>query len=258
MYHDFCAGLKSALPHCSFVDMTDPVDDLKAVKSAEEIEAIKRTMSMQDEVLQELVKFMKPGMFDFELSAYAQYQGQLRGSEQGLFIGSSSPAGVAAMYKPRHLQGRRMQEGDSFTLLIENNGPGGYYGELARTFVLGKASQELVETMEILVEAQQNTLSMLRPGASPRDVLTRHNAFMKARGFREESRLYCHGQGYDMVERPLIREDEPMLLAENMCIVIHPSHLNERVFTTVCDNYMIGPDGPGECLHRTPKTVIEV
>ena len=24
----------------------------------------------------------------------------------------------------------------------------------------------------------------------------------------------------------------------------------------VCDNYIIGPDGPGECLHQTPKEII--
>jgi hypothetical protein len=27
---------------------------------------------------------------------------------------------------------------------------------------------------------------------------------------------------------------------------------------TNTDNYMIGANGPGECLHRTPKKIIEV
>jgi Xaa-Pro aminopeptidase len=258
MYHDFCAGLQSCLPGVRFVDATDFVDDLKAIKSLEEIEAIRRMAAMQDEVFDAMLGYIKPGMHDFEIASFVQYQGALRGSEQGLFIGSSAPAGTAAMYKPRHSQGRRIGAGDAFTLLIENNGPGGYYGELARTVVLGKASKELVETMEGLVEAQANTLRMLVPGASPADILARHNEFMHARGFRKETRLYCHGQGYDMVERPLVREDEPMKIAENMCIVIHPGHATQAVFTTVCDNYMIGPQGPLECLHRTPKKVFEI
>ncbi|AZG06989.1 aminopeptidase P family protein [Pigmentiphaga sp. H8] len=258
MYHDFCAHLKQTAGSVRFVDATDMVDHIKAIKSADEIEAIGRMAAMQDEVLQALARHIRPGMKDFEVAAYAQYAGQLRGSEQGLFIGSSSPAGRAAMYKPRHLQGREMREGDSFTLLIENNGPGGYYGELARTFVLGKASQELLDTMALLVEAQRHTLDHLKPGAMPADILAAHNAFMRARGMREETRLYAHGQGYDMVERPLIREDETMPIAAGMNIVVHPGHATPSVFTTVCDNYIIGADGPGECLHKTPKTIIEL
>ena len=258
MYHDFGAHLLKNLGSIKTIDATDMIDDIKAIKSPEEISFIRKTMAMQDEVLKALTKHIRPGMKDFEISAFAQYTGQLLGSEQGLFIGSSSPMGRAAMYKPRHLQGREMQDGDAFTLLIENNGPGGFYGELARTYVLGKASQELIETMAGLVEAQAHTLTLLQPGATPRDILASHNAFMRARGFREETRLYCHGQGYDMVERPLVREDEPMKIAKDMCIVIHPGHATSSVFTTVCDNYMIGADGPGECLHKTPKTIIEI
>lgn len=61
-----------------------------------------------------------------------------------------------------------------------------------------------------------------------------------------------------MVERPLIRADEPMPLAAGMCLVVHPSYETDSVFGVICDNYMLGPDGPGECLHRTEKKVFEV
>ena len=61
-----------------------------------------------------------------------------------------------------------------------------------------------------------------------------------------------------MVERPLIRHDETMAIAENTCLAVHPGYLNEQVFAVICDNYMIGRDGPGECLHRTEKRLFEV
>jgi len=35
---------------------------------------------------------------------------------------------------------------------------------------------------------------------------------MRSRGLPAELRLYAHGQGYDLVERPLIRADETMNL----------------------------------------------
>jgi hypothetical protein len=43
-----------------------------------------------------------------------------------------------------------------------------------------------------------------------------------------------------------------------MNITVHPATWTDTVWSTVCDNYLIGPDGPGECLHKTPKEIIIV
>ena len=81
---------------------------------------------------------------------------------------------------------------------------------------------------------------------------------MRGRGLPEEQRLNAHGQGYDMVERPLIRDDETMPIAAGMSIVVHPGIMTPQMFAVVCDNYLIGADGPGESLHRTPQEIIEI
>ena len=73
-----------------------------------------------------------------------------------------------------------------------------------------------------------------------------------------ESRLYCHGQGYDMVERPLVRNDEPMTIEPNMNIVVHPTYIHAGYSNWLCDNYLIGDNGPGERLHKFPEEIIEV
>ena len=66
------------------------------------------------------------------------------------------------------------------------------------------------EEFDFVLQAQRHTLKMLKPGASCKDIWDGHNAFMRDNGRPAEQRLYCHGQGYDMVERPLVRFDEPM------------------------------------------------
>ena len=38
-------------------------------------------------------------------------------------------------------------------------------------------------------------------------------------------RLHCHGQGTDLVERPLIRAEEPMVLAAGMNLACHPRYV---------------------------------
>ena len=107
-------------------------------------------------------------------------------------------------------------------------------------------------------EAQAHTLRLLKPGASCADIAKSHDEHMRGRGLPPELRLYAHGQGYDLVERPLIRADETMLIEQHMNLAVHPGYETSSIFAVICDNYLIEADGPGECLHRTPKQIFEL
>ena len=257
MYHGFASRLRELLTGVTLVDATQALDDLKAVKSEEDIAFIRRTAAMQDDVMTKVRSHLRPGMRDFEVTAYGQYHGQLGGSEAGYFLANSAPPGKPTMLRHRPYQGRVIREGDVLMYQAENSGPGGFFVHLGRLFVLGKAPQALVDAFGAMVEAQQYTLGLLKPGASCQDVFAEYNAYMRARGLPEERRVYCHGQGYEVVERPLIRDDESMSIAANMNIGIHPSLSNEHMFATVCDNFLIHANGPAERLHKTPQTIIE-
>lgn len=254
----FVARLRAALPAASFSDVTEPLDAIKAIKSPEEITFIRAAAAMQDAIFAKVIAEIRPGMRDADLTAIAQREGHRLGSEQGIFLGGSSRMGVRSPFQPRHLQGHELQKGDHLPLLIENNGPGGFYCEVARTIVLGKASNEILDGFAAAKEAQDHTLSLMKPGTACSDIAAAHDRYMIERGLPPELRLYAHGQGYDMVERPLIRRDETMVLAENMSIVVHPGYDTDSLFAVICDNYIIGKNGPAACLHKTEKKVFEV
>jgi len=259
MPYKFVARVERELEgKAKFVDATEFVDRLKAIKSDEEKDLVRKCAQMQDAVFARVLKDIKPGMTDNDITALAEYQGRVLGSVQGLFLGSSAPLGTASRFLDRHFQGRKLRDGEHFSILIENSGPGGMYTEIARTIVLGKASNELIDGFESMKEAQAHTLRMLKPGTPCAEVAARHDDYMRRHGFPPELRLYAHGQGYDLVERPLIRADESMNIEENMNLAVHPGHETSSLFAVICDNYLIGPDGPGECLHKTPKQVFEL
>lgn len=258
IYFGFGARLKELLADRRFFDVTDVVDPLKAIKSPEEIGFIRRTAAMQDEIMAKVREHMRPGMKDFEVMAYAQYVGQLLGSETGYFLGSSASLGTPSRLRRRPEQGREIRPGDILMFQLENTGPGGLFVHLGRLFVFGKVPQEIADAFGQMVEAQDYTVSLLKPGASCRELFQEYNSYMRARGLPEENRLHCHGQGYDVVERPLVRNDESMKLAANMNIGIHPSISNERMFVTVCDNFLLNTENKVERLHKTPRTIVEV
>jgi Xaa-Pro aminopeptidase len=241
-----------------FIDASDMVDRIKAVKSAEEIELMRRTAALQDQAWQAVLKAIKPGMRDLDVAAVAEHEGHRHGSEQGLFLCASGPVGTAAVFGNRHLQNRVIREGDYFSLLIENNGPGGFYTEIGRTCVLGKASQEMRDEYEFILKARRFTLDRLKPGAKPKEIWEAYNAFLREHKKPEEKRLHSHSQGYDMVERPLVRNDEPMPVGASMVFACHPTYATERTYSWICDNFLVGEKGVVERLHKTEEKIFEL
>jgi Xaa-Pro aminopeptidase len=143
-------------------------------------------------------------------------------------------------------------------LLVEDSGPGGMYTELGRTAVVGKVPQAMRDEFAFTLEARRFTLNLLQPGTACKTIWEEYNAFMRRNGRPEEARLYCHGQGYDLVERPLVRHDEPMTIQPDMNIVVHPTYTHKNISSWVCDNYFIEESGPGERLHQFPEEVVEL
>jgi Xaa-Pro aminopeptidase len=255
---NFAEYLTKHLPGATFTDMTEQIDWLKAFKSAEEIELIKKTAALQDATMERVRHVIRPGMRDTDVFDEVTASVLKQGSERQIILVGSAPKGVPAIFRHRHYQNRTIREGDQVPLLIEVNGPGGFYTEMARIFSMGQPSQELVDSYAYAVETQEYSLSLMKPGANPGDILAANSEFLVKKSYKPELRLYAHGQGYDLVERPFFLKDETMTIQAGMNITVHPAAWSNTVWSTVCDNYLIGPDGPGECLHKTPKEIIIV
>lgn len=254
----FFKVLNEELRHPAYTDLTARIDEHKAYKSDEEIARIRDAAVMQDSILEDIKAHIKPGMTDNEVFAYGLYLGQLRGSETGYMLGSSAPFGQPTMIRRSGEHGRRIEDGDIMYFQCENTGPGGYFVHAGRYYVLGKAPQLLQDLVGAMNEAQDFTVGLLQVGASCSAIFEEYNAYMTARGFPPERRVHCHGQGYDNVEPPLLREDETMLITPRTNMGIHPAVARKDIFVTSCDNYLIGHDGRVERLHKTPREIFEL
>ncbi len=246
------------LPGVDFVDATDLVDAIKVIKSEEEFHYIKETCAMQDAAFEYALTRIRPGKRDYQVYGDVRQKCMDMGSEQQLVMVGSAPAGKTGAMFYEHFGNRMIQEGDIFTILIESNGPSGYYGHVARIVCLGDIPLELEEQFELAKQAQKISLDMLVPGANPRDIWDANNAFLKSNGYPEETRIYAHGQGYDLVERPSLDQYEKMTIAANMNISVHPSVVSDKAFAFVCENYRIKESGEPECLHKTPQKLFTI
>jgi Xaa-Pro aminopeptidase len=257
MSFSFGERVRRGLPNARIVESSELVDRIKAIKSPEEQELIRATAAMQDEIMAAALAAVEPGRKESEITAVARRRAHELGSEAGIFLAGAAQFGTPAPTRPRHYQNRVIQNGDVFALLVEVDGPGGLYTELGRICTLGAVPNELQEEFEFTQQAARFTLERLVPGAAPAQVFAEYNEFMQVNGRPSERRVHCHGQGYDLVERPFIRFDETMTIQEDMNFACHPKYVRNGMFTWSCDNYLIGPGGPGPRLHTFPQGIVE-
>lgn len=251
----FTRYMREHLTGTTFIDITDEIDEIKAIKGPEEINRIKKSAHLHDEAMKACFETIRPGVREFEVAAMGRLKCRMLGSEQQFILMGSAPPGNPFPYNAIHAMNRELREGDQVGILIEAADAAGYYTHLHRIACIGRIPEELQGPFEVAKEAQQLTLSMLKPGADPLEMLHAHNEFLKNRGYREETRIYGHGQGYDLVERPSFQPGETMKIKADMNIAVHPTVATKKATAVICDNYMVTQTGVSECLHETPKEI---
>jgi Xaa-Pro aminopeptidase len=258
MYFGFLSRVRELQSKIQFVDVTAKLDLLKAQKSAEEIAFIRRAAAVQDSIMQHMREFIRPGLRDRDVMAEAENVAKKAGCAGGYFLGSSAPAGKPAHMFPYPYHERTIERGDVVLVQAENSGPGGYFVHTCRYFTLGRVPAELEEGFAATVEAQAYTVSLLKPGTKASEIFEAYNAYMRAHRLPEEARLHCHGQGYDVVEPPLMRQEEQMRISGTMNIGMHPRAWNDHMFATCCDNFLVFPDARTERLHQTEQRIFRI
>ncbi|MFC1798318.1 M24 family metallopeptidase [Thermodesulfobacteriota bacterium] len=253
----FVNHIRQHMTGAKFVDITDEIDLIKAIKSPEEIEHIKDSCYVHDEAMKACFDAIKPGIREFEIGAIGRFRAKMLGSEQLFILIGSAPPGENFPYGNIHAMNRVIQEGDSLGILIEAVSPAGYYTHLHRTVCVGTIPDQLAGIYADMMTAYLRTRDLLKHGVDPLFILDDYNDFLKSKGYPEEKRLYAHGQGYDLVERPSCQIGETMKIEENMNIAIHPP-IQKNGTANICDNYIITQTGVSECLHKTPQEIYVV
>jgi Xaa-Pro aminopeptidase len=251
--------IKENLPGLTMKYATDLVDEIKAVKSEEELQIIKETATMQDIVWGAVLPMIRPGVREYEIRSEIQRLYWNWGSEEQLIMIGSQPAGIPALQKPDFLQNRVLQQGDQVCVMPEVSGAGGFYCELCRTICIGDAPKPLVDLYAFLVELQDATAAMLKTGANAGKIYKFYNDELTRKGCAQDLRLFAHGQGYDLVERPAVRPEENMTIKANMNLAIHPMTTNAKMtaYADACDNYITSDTGAYR-IHKTAREVFVV
>ena len=228
----------------------DEIDYLKSVKSEEEIELLRKTVEVHDNVYASLECFVRPGRVERDVAADIKKVCLDMGCESlNIMIATGNPY---ARHKFFLAQNTVIQPGDTIDLLIEVTWVGGYWGELSRMWCLGEPSAELVKSVEDNFKIQDMIAKMIKPGVKAITIREEMVKFQIENGYFPERRFFGHSMGPDMVDRPAYAIGETMEFRENMFVSIHPGLETKTIWTINTDNYLVTKDG-AQWLNTTPR-----
>lgn len=255
-YWNYYSYIKEVLPDVELIDASDLFDEVRAVKSEDEIEFIRKAAKIQDKAMAYVQAYAQPGVREYELrSKLMQILTDHGGEEMVIYMGSCQQ-GEIMQVMPSFFQNRTLQRGDMLYVKLSTAGPGGMFTTMGRMFSIGcEPSKKMEADFAAALEAQAKLVSMLKPGAQPQQIFADYNAYLTGLGCQPEDGLFAYSQGYDHVERPSIQPGETMPLKANMVMGVNTGLIGggmEAAF--VADSFILGENGP-EKLHRFPAVI---
>lgn len=251
-YYDY---IKKNLPGVEIIDASPIIDEIRALKSEDEIVAIENAVKLQDKVMGYIPAFAQPGVREYELRNKIMRLIMELGGEEFVVNMGSAPRGEKLDVYPSFFQNRTLQKGDVLYVRVECSGPGGMFTTVGRMFSIGcEPSASLLKDWEEAVAAQEKLAGMLQVGMDPQVIFAQYNEYLASKGYVQEEGLFAYGQGYDWIERPSIQPGETMKLAKDMCMAVNTNLISAEKSVYAADSYLIKPNG-AQKLHKTPLIV---
>lgn len=254
-------GLQKAYPGAAIVNATVMMRELRGIKSAEEIELMRRATEIGEAMVGTLAN-LRPG--DRESKIYALMIEKLvseGGEMPAMIIIGSGPAIGHGNFVPT---ARRLRSGDLIVGEVEGR-YAGYSGQIVRPAVLGAPTQAYREVLEITVACFHDVLAALKAGNTLGSVLAAYEAAIARHGGGRCKGAYplMHARGlgdeYPTVLSPDdVKKHGDFRLEAGMVFVLKPRVARAGAPTAqIGDTVVVGEKG-GLRLGRAPLGLIEL
>lgn len=202
------------------VPLDSPVASLRAIKSPEEQEKLKKAANLGTRGFRHIKSLLKPGVMELELAAELQRFWWEHGGEGAAFrpiiafgANTSNPH-----YTPTKT---RLKKGDPILIdigvTVEQ-----YHSDMTRMLFLGEPSEKLAHAYHSVLRAQQAALALCKPGVTLGEVDKAARSVLEAEGLLEFfPHSLGHGIGLDVHEFPFFR-DKSFVLKEGVALTIEP------------------------------------
>jgi Xaa-Pro aminopeptidase len=226
------------------------MQDVRMIKTVDEIALLDHAAGMVDGVYEELYRYLRPGVRENQCVALVNHLLYEMGSEEVEAVNAIS--GERCSPHPHVFSDRLIRPWDTayFDIIHAFNG---YRTCYYRTLNVGGANDAQRDAYKRAREFMDNAIGELRVGASSADVV-RHFPAAPEFGYSSEEEAfglqYCHGLGLSNWERPLMSRyhslEHPVELQEGMVFAVEtywPTPDGSSA-ARIEEEVVIGPSGP--------------
>ena len=238
IWHGHYTAIAEALPDAEIVNATDILQEVRTVKSQEEIDVLQESLDIVEAAYDaEIAAAARPGARDYEVWAAAMNAIFSRGSELSVhfnWIANQTPH--RTMTRP---QQRVLVDGDIILNELEASIMG-YRAQQVRPVAVRTCPQLYVDMLSYHREVYERLLEFMKPGVSLADVVYKTRDLGKEQAPKSGplagagARMVCHGRGLGD-DVPLATNDEAVerygtwQFPENGVFIIKPSVFVDRV-----------------------------
>lgn len=247
------------------VDLTAGFEQLRMVRSPEEIDMIRRVVRMHEQVYRAIPAILHSNMTEHECVSrirdlfYRNGGGDLTRWIDCWMDFTSNPDG-APLEAESSFPGRSLQKGDRIDISTHAMGENTLYAMCARSFVLADAAQPSSQRLwEIAVGAQRTAAQALLPGATLAAVAAQVNGYLQENGVEKDQSNFLHGIGYDLEEPPCLWDpSEHTPLKAGMVIAVMPTASQEGLAPICCGDVYVVTETGGQRLGTLPQEIFPV
>ena len=160
---DFARDMKAKYPYINIKNIFYDISKLRTIKTEEEINEIRKAISITKMGIEEMMKNAKPNMMEHEIEAYFDFVLRSQGVKDKAFgtIAAAGKNGTILHYDENN--SRCM---DNELILFDVGAQWNYYnGDLSRTFpVNGKFTERQKQVYNAVLKANEEIIKVVKPG----------------------------------------------------------------------------------------------
>ncbi len=185
--------VKEALPNVTLTPVEGWVEELRQVKDANEVAAIRRACAVTDAAFEHILPCLREGVTEQEIAVELDFFCRRAGADR-MGFDTIVAFGPHAALPHAHPGDRRLERGQ-FVLMDYGATLDGYNSDITRTVVFGPATERHRELYAVVLEAQRRALETLRPGLKGKEVDAAARDFLTERGYGAQ---FGHGLGHGL------------------------------------------------------------
>ena len=233
------------------------VEDIRMIKSPEEIEMIAQAEHIGDEAFKHILGYIKPGVTEKEIALELEFFMRRQGA-QALSFDSIVASGTRSSLPHGTASDKKVAVGDFVTMdfgCIYN----GYCSDMTRTIAVGKVDERQKEVYNLVLKAQLEALAGIKAGVIGKDV----DALCRA-VYREAGCLsyFGHGLGHsvglEIHEEPRFSTKDEHVIQENMVMTVEPGLYYPNWGGVRIEDLIVIKEDGYENLTHSPKELLIV